>query len=294
VPSATGLRDGLCRALTLPLRMGNQLSVPSHWRPTSTKQQGLASLLLTKTGQWGVVAGLAMIGTLWLKQRRLLGKAFPGCSQLEVYDSFFSMAHAVSSTCEGLKALASCDPRSTSKMFFGADETVTAGVASTIGYLLADSVAMALEGDQLSGIGPALHHGIISYGFSRGISTRFVSNYHGMFLLNEASTVCLHLVRLLRGYPEVAQRANLVVLWLLFLVCRLVCNGWIFGNVAWHLVREPSDEDDREARRLLRRNPRVRFELVLQLTLAGLAQLLNLYWFRLLTLKLLRRFAPRR
>jgi len=181
-------------------------------------------------------------------------------------------------------------------MFFSCDGRSSQAVEWTIAYLLADCVIMAAEGDELPGWGPLLHHAIVGFGFWRGVSTGFTTQYHSLFLLNEASTVPLHLITLLRGSGKRVLLLNGMALWASFLVSRLVCNAWIFANVGWHLSRGDDDgsggcEDDREARRRLLRDPAVFRELVMQLGLAGAAQVLNVVWFARITKTLLSRLA---
>lgn len=197
----------------------------------------------------------------------------------------------------------------TPRAFFACAATDTIGVEWTIAYMLADLVIIAMEGNELSGWGPLAHHLIVAFGFSKGIVTGFTTQYHVLFLINEMSTVFLHLARLLKGAPKAAQAVNALLLWVAFLVCRLACNAWIFANVGWHLSRPrhptaPSEDSQcimgsanhsdpspqaRASLRMLIDDPSTFRELCLQLGLAGAAQILNIFWFYKLTLMVVKK-----
>ncbi len=167
--------------------------------------------------------------------------------------------------------------------------------------MIADAVLMLAEGDELLGWAPALHHLIVAFGFARGIASGFTTQYHSLFLVNEASVVPMHLLVLGRSLGGRAQVATGVALWVLFLVSRLGFNAWIFSNVAWHLGGGPRADAaacsgspasrSAAARRQLLSDPSTFRELVLQLGLAGSAQVLNVMWFAQITALLLARLS---
>ncbi|CAE7387350.1 unnamed protein product [Symbiodinium sp. KB8] len=191
--------------------------------------------------------------------------------------------------------------RDTALQFFSCSPSATRAVEWSVAYMIADAVLMLAEGDELLGWAPALHHLIVAFGFARGIASGFTTQYHSLFLVNEASVVPMHLLVLGRSLGGRAQVATGVALWVLFLVSRLGFNAWIFSNVAWHLGGGPRADAaacsgspasrSAAARRQLLSDPSTFRELVLQLGLAGSAQVLNVMWFAQITALLLARLS---
>lgn len=186
----------------------------------------------------------------------------------------------------------------TALQFFSCSPSATRAVEWSVAYMVADAMLMLAEGDELLGWAPAIHHLIVAFGFARGIATGFTTQYHSFFLVNEASVVPMHLLVLGRSLGAKSQAAMGIALWILFLTSRLGFNAWIFSNVGWHLRggggggTGPHSEATRAAaRRRLLSDPSTLRELVLQLGLAGSAQVLNVMWFAQITSLLVARLS---
>lgn len=189
---------------------------------------------------------------------------------------------------------------STQFMTFSTQPILRGTIGITTGYLIFD-LGYMLAVPTIRDISAITHHLVIGTGFLSGLYAGFVTPYHILFLLNEASTpfvnihwwICDRMKHVKASVrPQVSSATatattdiqtltalrtyNGVAMWLSFLVARVIVNSFIVYTIVQHVSGDPV---------IWAVAPTL---LPFQLLLCTSAQVLNLMWFWQITQGIIR------